>query len=310
MDGLLDRWVVYQRERFPLAAHIPLVAAFSASAVCFSSLVRGHVAAPSAAALFVAFVTSLLFFLQLRIADEFKDREEDARFRPYRPVPRGLVTLGELAWVGTVAGVVQLLLALWLHPSLVWLLILTWMYLALMTREFFAARWLKAHPVAYMTSHMLILPLVDLYATACDWRVAGLSDPPVGLSWFLIVSFLNGIVVEIGRKTRAAADEERGVETYSALWGRQGAVCGWLLAVLLTATAAWQASIRIGTRAPTAAMLLLLAVACGVVARRFLRTAAPGSGKWLETMAGVWTVVMYIGLGAAPLAFTLWRSVR
>jgi len=310
MDGLLNRWVAYQRERFPLAAHIPLVAAFSASAVCFSSLVRGHVAAPSAAALFVAFVTSLLFFLQLRIADEFKDREEDARFRPYRPVPRGLVTLGELAWVGTVAGVVQLLLALWLHPSLVWLLILTWVYLALMTREFFAARWLKAHPVLYMTSHMLILPLVDLYATACDWRVAGLSDPPVGLSWFLIVSFLNGIVVEIGRKTRAAADEERGVETYSALWGRQGAVCGWLLAVLLTGTAAWQASVRIGTRAPTAAMLLLLAIACGIVARRFLRTATPGSGKWLETMAGVWTVVMYIGLGAAPLAFTLWRSVR
>ena len=37
-------------------------------------------AAPSAAALGVAFVTSLLFFLQLRIADEFKDFEEDARF--------------------------------------------------------------------------------------------------------------------------------------------------------------------------------------------------------------------------------------
>ena len=93
----MTRWVVYQRERFPLAGHGPLVAAFSASAVCFSSLVRGRVARRRQP-LLVAFVTSLLFFLQLRIADEFKDYEEDARYRPYRPVPRGLVTLRELAW--------------------------------------------------------------------------------------------------------------------------------------------------------------------------------------------------------------------
>ena len=44
--------------------------------------------------------TSPVFFLQLRIADEFKDFAEDSRFRPYRPVPRGLVTLTELGWVG------------------------------------------------------------------------------------------------------------------------------------------------------------------------------------------------------------------
>ena len=119
----MNRWVIYQRERFPLAAHAPLVAAFSASAVCFSSLLRGHAVAPSPAALVVAFTTSLLFFLQLRIADEFKDCEDDARFRPYRPVPRGLVTLPELAVIGLAGAVVQLGLALWLHPPLVWLLV-------------------------------------------------------------------------------------------------------------------------------------------------------------------------------------------
>jgi 4-hydroxybenzoate polyprenyltransferase len=305
---VLDRWIDYQRERFPLASHVPLVAAFSASAVCFSSLVRGHAAIPSPAALAGAFLTSLLFFLQLRIADEFKDFEEDARHRPYRPVPRGLVTLRELAWLGTAAAVVQVGVALLLDASLVWLLLLTWAYLALMTKEFFAARWLKSHPIAYMASHMLILPLVDLYATACDWHVAGLARPPSGLAWFLAVSFLNGVVVEIGRKTRAAADEEHGVETYSALWGRRGAVGGWLFAVMLTAIAAWQASIRIDATAPTVAVLMVLAASCAVVARRFIRSSRPGTGRWLETMAGVWTVVMYVALGAAPLAITVWRG--
>jgi len=113
----MKRWVLYQRERFPLAGHAPLVAAFSASAMCYSSLVRHHIAIPSPAALFVAFATSLLFFLQLRIADEFKDHEDDARFRPYRAVPRGLVTLRELAWVGIAAAVAQLGLALWLDAD-------------------------------------------------------------------------------------------------------------------------------------------------------------------------------------------------
>ena len=305
---MMNRWVVYQRERFPLAAHAPLMAAFSASAVCFSSLLRGHIALPSPRALTVAFLTALLFFLQLRIADEFKDFEDDSRFRPYRPVPRGLVTLGELAVIGVAAAVMQLGLALWLKPSLLWLLVPTWAYLALMTREFFAARWLKAHPIFYMASHMVIVPLVDLYATSCDWRVAGLRAPPAGLAWFLIVSYFNGIVIEIGRKTRVPADEEHGVETYSALWGPKGAVRAWLGSIVLTGAAAWQASVHIGTQSATLALLVVLTSACAAVAYRFLRNPTPGSGKAIETMAGVWTVLMYLGLGALPLAIRVWRT--
>lgn len=306
----MNRWLVYQRERFPLAAHAPLVAAFSTSAVCFSSLVRGHYAVPSGAALGVAFATSLLFFLQLRIADEFKDFEDDSRHRPYRAVPRGLVTLRELAWVGAAGAAIQLGLALWLEPSIAWLLALAWIYLALMTREFFMPRWLKARPAAYMASHMLILPLVDLYATACDWRVAGERLPPPGLYWFLIVSYLNGLVIEIGRKMRSAADEEPGVETYSALWGRRGAVAAWLAAALLTAGAAWQAAERIGISTWMLRLLAVLVAACAIVAARFLRQAAPGGGRAVERMSGIWTILMYLGLGAVPLAVAAWRSAR
>jgi 4-hydroxybenzoate polyprenyltransferase len=304
----MNRWFVYQRERFPLAGHAPLVAAFSASAVCFSSLLRGRAAMPPARVLIVAFLTSLLFFLQLRIADEFKDAEDDARFRPYRPVPRGLVTLGELAWIGIGAAAVQFALALWLKPSLVWLLLLPWAYLALMTREFFVGRWLKAHPIIYMTSHMVILPLVDLYATACDWRAAGLSEPPAGLAWFLTVSYLNGIVIEIGRKTRVPADEEHGVDTYSALWGSQRAARAWIASIVVTAAAAWQASARIGTQALTLALLSVLTIVSVAVVHRFVHHPASGRGKTIEAMAGIWTVLMYVGLGAGPVAIRLWRA--
>ncbi len=77
----MKRWIVYQRERFPLAGHGPLVAAFSASAVSFSSLVRGRVELPSAVALLVAFVTSLLFFLQLRVVFVVLELVGDAKLQ-------------------------------------------------------------------------------------------------------------------------------------------------------------------------------------------------------------------------------------
>jgi hypothetical protein len=303
----MNRWIIYQRERFPLAAHGPLVAAFSASAVCYSSLLRGRDVFPAPAALAVAFVTSLLFFLQLRIADEFKDFEDDSRFRPYRAVPRGLVTLPELARIGIAAAIIQLLLAVLLDPTIVWILLVAWIYLALMTREFFVAHWLKRHPVLYMTSHMMILPLVDLYATACDWWVAGLRQPPRGLLWFLVVSYFNGMVVEIGRKIRVPADEEHGVDTYSALWGRGRAVRAWLFVVLLTALAAWRAAAEIGTEGPMVMLLALLVALCVGAGVRVVRSEKAGAGKAVEVMAGLWTVFMYLGLGAIPVLVAWWR---
>jgi hypothetical protein len=215
------------------------------------------------------------------------------------------VSLGDLAWIGVGAAVIQLALAIALEPSIAWLLVLAWAYLVLMTREFYAPRWLKRHPIIYMTSHMMILPLVDLYATACDWWVAGLRQPPPGLYWFLIVSYLNGLVIEIGRKTRVPSDEEHGVETYSALWGTTGAVRAWLSALLITAFAAWRAASRIGTEVPMLLLVAVLVAVSAVVAFRVVRIGMPGSGKSIELMSGVWTVLMYVGLGAAPLAYRL-----
>jgi 4-hydroxybenzoate polyprenyltransferase len=295
----MTRWITYQRERFPLLAHGPLVAAFSVSAVCFSRLVRGEPGLPPPASLVVAFVTALIFFLQLRITDEFKDFEDDARYRPYRPVPRGLVTLRELGWIGVGGAAIQLALALWLHPPLVALLVLAWAYLALMSREFFAAEWLRRRPAIYMASHMVIIPLIDLYATACDWLpVTGW--PPPGLIWFLLVSYVNGIVVEVGRKTRAPADEEPGVETYSSAWGLTTAVSVWVAALVVTAVLAWQAARQIGFAAAMARFLIVLVGVSTLAAMRLARFRAPGTGKAVELASGIWTLLLYLSLGAIP----------
>ncbi|MEO6002221.1 MAG: UbiA family prenyltransferase [Opitutus sp.] len=296
----MKRWWIYQRERFPVAAHGPLILAFSASAVSYSALLRGPTTSPVALSFVVAFVVSLGSFLLLRIADEFKDAEEDARYRPYRPVPRGLVTLRELGWVGFGVASLQLVLALQIGWRLVALLVVTWIYFGLMSEEFFARRWLKARPVIYLFSHMAIMPLVDWFATGCDWVHAG-GIMPVGLFWFLAASFCNGVVIELGRKIRAPAQEEAGVETYSFLWGRRNAVLAWLAAMAATLACGGVAAQRIDFTTPVLVGLGVLWLLALGLAFAFLRSVQARLAKGIEVYSGVWTLSLYLMLGVVPL---------
>lgn len=292
----MNRWWDYQKERFPVLAHGPLIAAFSACAVSFSALLL-DAPVPPWTSYAVAFVVCLLMFLQLRIADEFKDKEEDARWRPYRPVPTGRIRLSELRIVFIAAAVVQLGLALWLDVRLSWVLGIAWLYLALMSVEFFARDWLKARPITYLWTHMGIMPLVDFFATSCEWMPAR-GTPPSGLGWFLAASFCNGIVIELGRKLRQPADEEEGVETYSRLWGMKGGSGAWFAALLGTTLCAVMAARAISFEIPVA---LALGIALVIAAWLILGYRRGLSGKKIELFAGVWTLVLYLALGAVPL---------
>lgn len=303
--SLPQRAWIYQRERFPVLGHGPLILCFSLSAMAFSALLHDDAVAwfdegtwgPSAVA---AFVTCFLFFLQLRIADEFKDHEEDCRYRPYRPVPRGLVSLRALGIAFALAGAIQFSLAWWVEPRLVLVLLPAWIYLALMSREFFVREWLVARPITYLWTHMLIMPLVDFYATACHWMV---RDFPVSaeLKWFLVASFGNGLVIEIGRKLRAAEDEETGVPTYTKLWGLRRAPWIWWTVLAITAGVALLAEREIGFVRPMLAVVFVAVIGAGLLVGNFVRDPRAGSGWRFELFAGLWTIALYLALGIVPL---------
>ncbi len=298
---LENRWWIYQKERFPLAAHTPVIAALSFAAVGYSALAREAGSLPGWRQTLVAFATSFLFFLQLRLADEFKDFDEDRRYRPYRPIPRGLIKLRELAfvWGGCIG--LQLLLALWLSSRLLPLLGVVWAYQMMMSKEFFVRGWLKQHAIVYMVTHMVIMPLIFLYASACDWIAAGYMRPSRGVAWMAVANFSNGMVIEMGRKIRAPGDEEHGVETYSLLWGRRNSVLAWLAAMAASAGIAYVAARNIDFTHVMASFtlpVLLMSAAAGVV---FLARSKAGRGKWIETMSGLWVLMMYLSLGAVPV---------
>ena len=303
------KWWIYQRERFPVAGHGPLILAFSGSALAFSALLHDDIGflggdGPWRLAIATAFLTCFGFFLQLRIADEFKDIEEDTRYRPYRPVPRGLVTLRELGVLFALVAAGQLALALWLGPKLAVVLVAGWSYLALMSVEFFARDWLKARPITYLWTHMLIMPIVDLYATACHWLVRDFGLH-LGLKWFLVASFCNGIVIEIGRKLRRPADEEEGVQTYTVLWGRKAPWLWWgCMAVTLAAAAMAAREIRFVV--PVVATLGAVWLVAGLCVWDFGRR--DRSGKRFEALSGLWTLALYLILGLIPFG-PRWRGL-
>jgi len=289
----------YLSERFPLHQHGVLIAVFTFSAASYSRICREAAGFIPLGRFIAGAITAILFFLLLRIADEFKDFADDNRYRPYRAVPRGLVSLREL---GLLAGGIiffQVLVNALVMPRMLLPFMLALGYLALMTREFFVPAWLKRHPMLYMLSHMFIMPMVDLYTTGLDWVNEHITPSP-GLMPFLVVSFSNGIVIEMGRKIRAPQAEEPGVETYSALLGVARATGIWLAVVAGTYAIAIAASIGSGFGMPGVPLLSCCLMVTAYPAVRFMRRRIPSDAKRLETAAGIWTLGMYLILGATP----------
>lgn len=290
----------YQKERFPVLGHGPVILVFSLSAVCYATLLVGGPSAFDPPGAVVAFGCAFLSFLLLRIADEFKDHDDDCRYRPHRPVPRGLVSLGELRGLALLAMAVQLGLVLWHDPRLVLWLLATWTYMGLMRIEFFAGQRLKRHPLVYALSHMVVMPLIVLTAASCARGTAG-APPFSGFLWLALAAFATGLVIEIGRKIRRPENEREGVDTYSALYGRKRSLAMWLVALLGSLAAAGACAFSVGAGAlvtPVLGALLLGAIAVaalGLSGHRWIR------GKQLELFSGLFTMALYGAIGILPI---------
>lgn len=299
--GLAGRLWTYQAERFPLFRHGVLIAAFAGAAVAYARLLRetpGWSQATAAAA-----VVFLLFF-QLRVADEHKDYADDLRFRPERPVTRGLISLSELRALGLAAALIQVTVAAAVDARLVGWLALAWGWMGLMSAEFFAPRLLKARPVLYLLSHMLVMPLIALFALACG----GDGGPPLhaGSAAFLALAFFSGAAVEISRKAWAPGDEREGVQTYSRLWGPSGAAAGIALAMVASGAAAMLA--QAGAAVPPALHAgPALATAAGTgAAVAYARRPTPTASRTLDMVVGLAALGLYASVSLLPTAVAAW----
>lgn len=298
---MINRFGQYLAERFPLQRHGPLILVFSAAAVSHGGRVSGQVVAP--ATMLTASAVVLLQFLLMRCADDVKDLETDRRWRPQRPLPRGLLSLADLSILAMVAAALQWGVLLLVCPAALPLLALVWGWFLLMSAEFFCPGWLRQRLGLYALSHLLIVPLLALLAMA-------VALPPTALPWplslrllpFLVCTYGAALGLELARKTWRPGAEPVGVESYSARWGWRGAVGVWLLALALAVAGAIAAAVVV----PQVSLPLLLTPPLLLILGRVWPWLAPvpvlpeGRAHPLAGPINLWIVVLYFGLGWAP----------
>ena len=298
--SFLKRFFIYQKERFPLIGHGLLVASFTFSAIAYSRICRGTEGFVSWQTYLVGIFITITLFLLVRIFDEFKDAEDDAKYRGELPVPRGLIKFSELRNIGIVLFVLQVLVNIIFFPKMLLIYFSIIAYLLLMGKEFFVADWLKKHQFWYVTSHMFIIPFIDIYASGLDWLLEG-AKPPVGLLFFFAVSYMNGIVLEVGRKIRTPDNESEGVLTYSSMLGANKATWLWIGVLLATLALAIAASAFAGYGATGLIVLSIIFIVCSVPAFLFLNKKTKKLSKSIELMSALWTIAMYLTLGGVPM---------
>ena len=173
-------------------------------------------------ALFSGFLAFFLFLLRLRLFDEFKDFEHDARYYPDRPVQRGLVTLKELTVLIFIVLGIEIFLAFINGRLALIIFFIAFFYSLLMFKEFFVSDWLRKHFTAYITSHEILVFPVFFYLFALNgMRPEHFRDL---YFWFLVI-FLGGqmFLLEIARKIRPKELEVGSCDTYTAQYGIGGA---------------------------------------------------------------------------------------
>ena len=305
--SLAARLWTYQAERFPLAKTATLLACFTSASINASAHLAGR-PLPGWGAYAVAFLVTLILFFQLRAADEVKDGDDDAKYRPERPIPRGLVSLRLIVGLGVALAPVAALAAFVYHPPLLAVLALVWLWLGLMSAEFFVPEWLKARTLVYLVSHMAIMPLIDLFVTATEW-LRHAAHPPAALWFFLALSFANGCVIEFGRKLWAPQNERVGVETYSGLYGPRRAGAMWLGAVCL----AYVLLVGVGVASGHGVLVATLGAAMLACAARvvlaYRAAPTPQAQARMDVVAGLWVFGCYALAGYAPLLARLFAKV-
>ncbi|MBE9180514.1 hypothetical protein IQ268_18285 [Oculatella sp. LEGE 06141] len=301
---MLERWWMYQQQRFSLFKWGGFAAVFSGAAVLHSLLLRrsfpaetnAFSAAHAIGAVLIAFLVVFLCCLQLRIVDEvslFKQRcvQSDAS------MSNQLTT--DLEVIAVAAGIMQFGLTLALgHLSLLLVLGSVWGYLGLIHQAFFVPTWLRANPLPKTLLRAGLCPLITLYATGCDWLIAS-QAPPGGIIWFLLVSLFAAIAADIGCLIHAPTDAVPGSQTYTALWGRERAVVVWLGILWLLSITSLLAGMQIQFTTAIALLLPFLSVGAVIVAWRYHSRPVQKRAQfgWITE---VWIVSVYVSLGIVP----------
>lgn len=291
----LKRFWIYQKERFPFLGHGILIASFNFSTIAFFLQINNSSEFIPISHFLIAVLSAISFFFIMRVADEFKDAKDDALYRAELPVPRGLISLKELFNTALFFITIQIIAHLIVLPSLFKYLLIPYGYLVLMTKEFFIKEWLRKNQFWYVFSHMLIMPIFDFYISSFAWEFSSFNINHI-LIYFLVLSFVNGLILEIGRKIKRAEQEKVGVVSYSALLGYKGALILWL-ALIIAASLLGMYLSQFCYNSNSVFISFIVALLLSLMIYIYYMISKSVKTKWLELFSVLWVIFSYLNLG-------------
>ena len=154
---------------------------------------------------------------------------------------------------------------------------------------------------------MLIMPIIDLFATGCDWMLVQTLQP-AGLLLFLLVSFFNGLLIDLGRKTWAPEQEREGVDSYSSHCDLGKSLRLFRLIMAASYAGTLGVAVQVGFTVPTAVIMTVLLLAGLRLLSGFAALPDTGHSRKLEGFSGVWVIVCYLMMGILPLGAAIWMN--
>lgn len=189
----MGAWMTFLRERIPAFSYLLLAAGLAASGSALSRSVFAAMSLripppPNWGTIAVVAAGAFVFFVVLRIMDDYKDYEKDRVVHPQRPLPRGVLAPRQAARAVNILVVAMLIYAisvalaapsaLFVNPFIGLCYLLVTGYTWLMYREFYAAAWLTRRPLLYAASHQLSLIPLAYFCCLADFPLAWLHAKP------------------------------------------------------------------------------------------------------------------------------------
>lgn len=218
-----SKWWQFTKERFEPVSHLLMIAMFVLTHVLITKRTFNAIFPLEVG--IVLFIAVVAFYFKLRLYDEIKDYELDCEINPHRPLPRGLLTRRDMYnGMGLCIMVEAFLFASkGLNPFVSMTIAI--FYSLIMYKEFFIREKIRPHLTTYALVHTVVTILLSLaifsFITNLSFSTV-LKDKTMQsfalCNWFLFNLF------EFGRKSFAPEEERSGVDTYSSLFGKSGAV--------------------------------------------------------------------------------------
>lgn len=212
----MGKWLKFFKERTPIASYLLLTLGPVMSGYFLSATPRLH--SP-----LISFTGFFLFFIVLRMMDEYKDYEKDVLAHPKRPLPQGLIPLPEFNRGIGIGVCLMIAFNSFLYfadmkcSALLYALVV--IHLWLMYKEFYVGEWLNKKPLFYAVTHQLILLTLCLFSLA-TFRADGFfhfSRTDWVYSFSVLFAFFS---YEVCRKLDPGAHPV--LKTYRAVYGMRG----------------------------------------------------------------------------------------